>query len=130
MKMGEVKRTVISADDAAEYKALDEQDADSWVRRVLLAIKMGVPESLGMTRREYADSIGCAIRSAVDRRAAVAALLDEGLNKRAVGDILGISDSTRQGRTLREIAHLPPGIVREITHRGSIPPSEGSSTLC
>jgi DNA-binding NarL/FixJ family response regulator len=127
--MSEANRTIISADDAAEYRALGERDAVSWVRRVLLAIKMGVPESLGMTRREYADSIGCAIRSAVDRRPAVAALLDEGLSKRAVGDILGISDSTVRP-TLREIARLPPGIAREIAHRGSIARSERSSTLC
>ena len=55
---------------------------------------MGVPESLGMTRREYADSMRVSIRSAVERRAKEIELHDAGESNRMIADLLGVSEGT------------------------------------
>jgi hypothetical protein len=74
-----------------------------------LGFKLGVPEALGLARREWADRIGHTLRSIEQRRGAVAELSAEGFSNRAIADALGVSAMT-VGRDL-SVTNVTPGIA-------------------
>jgi hypothetical protein len=85
---------MISKQDAEEFSQTLEQIGEGWFRQLALGIKLGVPEALGLTRRQWSDRLGVKVRNAEERRDAVIELTDEGLSRRAVGDVLGVDDRT------------------------------------
>jgi DNA-binding NarL/FixJ family response regulator len=80
--------------DAEEFSQSLEQIGEGWFRQLALGIKLGAPEALGLTRRQWSDRIGVTVRGAVERRGAVTELAAEGLSNRAIADVLGIDDRT------------------------------------
>jgi hypothetical protein len=80
--------------DAEEFSQSLEQIGEGWFRQLALGIKLGAPEALGLTRREWSDRIGLTVRDAADRRGAVTELSAEGLSNRAIADVLGVDDRT------------------------------------
>jgi DNA-binding NarL/FixJ family response regulator len=69
---------------AEEFSQSLEQIGEDWFRQLARGIKLGAPEALGLTRREWSDRIGLTVRSAAKRREAVAELAGEGLSNRAI----------------------------------------------
>jgi DNA-binding CsgD family transcriptional regulator len=85
---------MISSADAEEFTSSLESIGDGWFRQLALGVRLGVPAALGLSRREWSDRIGVAMRSTVERREAVAELAAEGLSNRAIADILGVDKET------------------------------------
>ena len=86
----------LSAEDAEEYtQALGQVFSGSY-RQIALAFKLGIPEALGLGRREWvAQRLGGYIRlSIAERQEAAKELLAEGMSTREVGDVLGVNQST------------------------------------
>jgi hypothetical protein len=86
---------MINAADAEEYtQALGQITAGAW-RQILLAERLGVPDALGLSTREWVEQrLGGYVRLSVpERREAVAELTAEGLTTRETADVLGISKS-------------------------------------
>jgi len=89
--------------DAEEFSQTLEQIGEGWFRQLALGVRLGVPEALGLTRRQWSDRIGVTVRSAAERRGAVTELSAEGLSNRAIADVLGVDD-----RTVRRDLAGPP----------------------
>src|SRR5580704_7650338 len=90
----EQSRVRLTKPDAEEFSQALEQIGEGWFRQLALGIKLGVPEALGLTRREWSDRIGVTVRGAAERRGAVTELSAEGLSNRAIADVLGVDDRT------------------------------------
>ncbi len=97
--------------DAEEFSQTLEQIGEGWFRQLALEIKLGVPEALGLTRRQWSDRIGVTVRGAAERRGAVTELSAEGLSNRAIADVLGV-DKRTIARDLNG-ANAPPGDVEQ-----------------
>jgi hypothetical protein len=97
----------IDRSDAEEFSQSLEQIGEGWFRQLALGIKLGAPEALGLTRREWSDRIGLTVRTATERRDAVTELTAEGLSNRAIADVLGVSDMT-VGRDLGNATNVAP----------------------
>ena len=80
--------------DAEEFSQTLEQIGEGWFRQLALGVRLGVPEALGLTRRQWSDRIGVTVRSAAERRGAVTELSAESLSNRAIADVLGVNDRT------------------------------------
>lgn len=87
----------MNPEDAEEYtQALGQIGGGFW-RQILLAQRMGVPEALGMSTREWVDErLGGYVRLSIPERreAAKELTLQEGLSTRQVADVLGIRHTT------------------------------------
>lgn len=83
-------------DDAEEYtQALGQVVAGGW-RQIALGERLGVPDALGMTTREWVDRrLGGYVRLSIpERRDAVQELVAEGMSQRQAGDVLGVDQRT------------------------------------
>ena len=80
--------------DAEEFSQSLEQIGEGWFRQLALGIKLGAPEALGLTRREWSDRIGLKIRSRAERQQIGFELSAEGLSNRAIADVLGVHHVT------------------------------------
>lgn len=100
----------ISAEDAEEYtRAVGQVMSGGW-RLCAAAHRLGVPEAMGMTSREWVREIGGAVRLGLDeRREAVKELTDpEGefnFSQREAADVLGIGTMTVN----RDLRGVPDG---------------------
>lgn len=83
-------------EDAEEFtQSLGQIVGGSW-RQIALAKKLGVPKALGLSVDEWVHQrLGGYVRLSInDRREAVEELSDEGLSNRAIGEVLGVDEST------------------------------------
>lgn len=83
----------MNVDDAEEYtQALGQVVAGSW-RQIALAERLGVPETLGLSTREWVeDRLGGYVKLSIpERREAALELVAEGMTQREVADVLGVS---------------------------------------
>jgi phage N-6-adenine-methyltransferase len=96
----------LSAEDAEEYtQALAQSLSGGW-RQTLLAVRLGVPQSLGLNVPEWQERIGGYVRLSLDeRREAAAELKADGLNTRQIGEVLGVSHETA-AQDLRPVKNL------------------------
>jgi transcriptional regulator with XRE-family HTH domain len=86
----------MTPDDAEEYtQALGQVVAGGW-RQVALGKRLGVPEALELTTREWVeDRLGGYVRLSIpERREAVVELAEDGLSQREVAEVLGIDQAT------------------------------------
>jgi DNA-binding NarL/FixJ family response regulator len=81
---------MIKRPDAEEFSQTLEQIGEGWFRQLALGIKLGIPEALGLTRRQWSDRIGVTVRGAAERRGAVTELSAEGLSNRAIAEFLAL----------------------------------------
>ena len=86
--------TALTKTDAEEFSQTLEQIGEGWFRQLALGLRLGVPEALGLGRREWSDRLGVTVRGAAERRGAVTELAAEGLSSRAIADVLGVDDRT------------------------------------
>jgi phage N-6-adenine-methyltransferase len=87
---------MMNADNAEEYtQALAQVAAGNW-RQILLGERLGVPERLGLSTREWVETrIGGYIRMSIpERKEAVAELADEGFSQRKIAEIIGVNEAT------------------------------------
>jgi hypothetical protein len=85
----------IDADDALEYSESLSLIGQGWWRQVAWAFRQGIPDSLGMERREWAETYHGYLKLPIsDRREAVLELAAEGLNNSEIADALGVDEST------------------------------------
>lgn len=83
----------INATDAQEWLESLQQVGEGWYRQVALAVKTGAHKALGMTQREFAQSIG---QKLIDPRPAIIDLSSQLTyrgkpNISAIADVLGVS---------------------------------------
>lgn len=85
----------MNRDDAEEYtQALGQVVGGGW-RQVALGVRLEVPQSLGLTTRQWVDRLGGYVRLSIDeRREAVVELVAEGMTTRQVGEVLGVDHVT------------------------------------
>jgi transcriptional regulator with XRE-family HTH domain len=86
----------MNVEDAEEYtQSLGQIVSGGW-RQILLAQRLGVPQTLGMSTREWVEErLGGYVRlNAVERKEAVKELVAEGLSQRQVADVLGVNAGT------------------------------------
>jgi hypothetical protein len=92
----------ITRAEAQEYSESLSQIGEGWWRQIRWAQRVGVPASLDMTDREWAEVYHGYLRLAIeDRREAVNELLaaEPDLTNQQVGDALGVSkDTARRDR--------------------------------
>lgn len=85
----------ISEEDAEEYSKSLAQIGEGWWRQVAWAFRQGIPEALGLSRREWAEIYHGYFKLPIEeRREAVAELASEGMNNGQIADTLGVSDET------------------------------------
>lgn len=86
----------ITEEDAEEYTQALGQVMAGGYRQIVLASRLGVPQALGMSTREWVNArLGGYIRYSIEeRREAVAELAEEGYTQREVADALGVSHTT------------------------------------
>lgn len=83
-------------EDAEEYtQALGQVVAGGW-RQVALGERLGVPEALGLSTREWVEQrLGGYVRMAIpERKEAVAELAAEGMSQREIAGVLGVDPMT------------------------------------
>lgn len=85
--------------DAQEWLESLQQVGEGWWRQVALAVRAGAHKALGMERREFAQAIG---QRMIDPREAVVELHREGHTKRAIADVLGISEERTHNLLVEE----------------------------
>jgi hypothetical protein len=85
---------MIEKSDAEEFSQSLEQIGEGWFRQLALGIKLGAPEALGLTRREWSDRIGLKVRDRAERINIEIELSAEGLSNRAIADVLGVNHVT------------------------------------
>jgi predicted transcriptional regulator len=82
--------------NAEEYtQALGQVAAGAW-RQIALAERLGVPDALGMTTREWVEQrLGGYVQLSIPvRQEAALELVAEGMTKTQAGDVLGVSRDT------------------------------------
>lgn len=85
----------ISAEDAEEYSQSLAQIGEGWWRQLAWAFRQGIPEALGMSRREWAVKYHGYFKLEIpERREAVAELSNEGMNNSQIADTLGVGEAT------------------------------------
>jgi phage N-6-adenine-methyltransferase len=86
----------VNLEDAEEYTQALGQVVAGGYRQVALGERLGVPEALGLSTREWVEQrLGGYVRMSIpERREAVAELTAEGMTQREVADILGVSHKT------------------------------------
>lgn len=86
----------MSPDDAEEYTAALGQIVGGGYRQVALGVRLGVPQALGLTTREWVDDrLGGYVRLSIpERQVAVAELVADGMSNRQVADVLGVNEIT------------------------------------
>jgi transcriptional regulator with XRE-family HTH domain len=99
----------MNPDDAEEYTQALGQVVAGGYRQVALGERLGVPQALGLSTREWVEQrLGGYVRMSIpERREAVAELADEGMTQRQIGDVLGVDHAT-VNRDLRPGADAPP----------------------
>jgi hypothetical protein len=87
---------LLSVDDAEEYTQSLSQIGAGWWRQIALGFKLGVPDALGLERREWVeDRLGGYMRLSIpERREAVGELTEEGFSQPEIADTLGVAQST------------------------------------
>lgn len=91
-------QSAISRQDAEEYtQSLGQITAGAW-RQIALASRLGVPEALGLSTREWVDQrLGGYVRLSIsERREAVGELTAERVPTREIGEVLGVDQRTVQ----------------------------------
>jgi len=86
----------MDAEDAEEYtQALGQIVAGGW-RQIALGERLGVPNALGLTTREWVEQrLGGYVRLNIpERREATAELIAEGMTQKQAGDVLGVDART------------------------------------
>jgi hypothetical protein len=89
-------KVLMDKQNAEEYtQALGQVFGGGW-RLIWTAEKLGVPEALGISTREWVEQrLGGYVRlSMSERRVAVKELSEDGLTTREMGDLLGVSHQT------------------------------------
>jgi transposase len=110
---------MMDRDDAEEYTQALGQVAAGSFRQVALGVRLGVPDALGITTREWvSERLGGYVRLSIpERRDAVEELTTEGMSQREVADVLGVDHAT-VGRDLganapraepEPVPETPPG---------------------
>jgi hypothetical protein len=94
---------------AEEFTQSLQQIGEGWYRQVALGFRLGIPEALGLGRREWADRFGHTLRSVEQRREAVAELSADGFSNRAIADALGVHHDTIDKDKLALVGGNPPG---------------------
>ena len=105
----------MTAADAEEYtQALGQVVAGGW-RQVALGQRLGVPDALGLTVREWVEGrLGGYVQLSIpERREAVAELSGNDMSARAIGAIVGASHTTVE-RDQAELngTSVPPGSAK------------------
>jgi ParB family chromosome partitioning protein len=86
---------IISRDDAVEYSESLGQIGAGWWRQIAWAHRQGIPEALGLDRREWAETYHGYLKMPIEeRREAVAELAEEGYSQREIADVVGVDDRT------------------------------------
>jgi len=81
--------------DALEFSESIAAVGQGWWRTIALAIRMGVPETLGLEPREWAEKYHGYVKMPVlERREAVAELAAEGMTQEEIADTLGVGQAT------------------------------------
>jgi DNA-binding CsgD family transcriptional regulator len=83
--------------DAEEYTQAVEQVMGGGWRQIQLAHRLGVPDALGLSTKEWAARVGGYMRLTIDEREEAVKELTEGddpLNNYEVAEILGVSEGT------------------------------------
>jgi phage N-6-adenine-methyltransferase len=102
-------RSAISTEDAEEYtEALGQITAGAW-RQIALASRLGVPEALGLSTRDWVEQrLGGYVRLQLpERREAVKELTNDGLAKPEIAEVLGVDERTIQRDRNRETGVSP-----------------------
>lgn len=85
----------LTADDAREYSESLGRITEGWWRLLAWSFRQGIPESLDMTRKEWAETYHGYLKLPIpERREAVAELTAEGLNNSEIADALGVAEPT------------------------------------
>jgi hypothetical protein len=85
----------MDAEDAREYSESLAQIGEGWWRLNAWAFRQGIPESLGMPRRVWAEKYhGYLKLPAPERQKAVAELAAGGMNNSQIADSLGVTEGT------------------------------------
>ncbi len=87
----------MTPEQAKEFSQSLGQIGAGWVRIVVLADRLEVPQSLGLSLKEWKDQyLGGALKQAVpeQRREAVAELTAEGMSKPKIAEVLGVGEAT------------------------------------
>ena len=103
--------TELSPDDAEEYTQALGQVVAGGYRQVALGERLGVPNALGLSTREWVQHrLGGYVQMSVpDRREAAAELTAEGMSQRQVADVLGVGVATVN----RDLDSVPDGTPDE-----------------
>lgn len=101
----------MNPEDAEEYtQALGQVVSGGW-RQIALGERLGVPQALGLSTREWVDQrLGGYVRLSIpERREAVAELAAEGMAQREIADVLGTSQMTvsRDLRPESDVSETP-----------------------
>jgi hypothetical protein len=88
----------MSPEDAEEWTQALAQVGAGWWRQVALAIKQGVPETLGLVPDEWRDVRlgGLVLKSIPERKQAVAELTADGFTRAEIAATLGVDERTVQ----------------------------------
>lgn len=100
---------MIDVADAEEYtQALGQVAAGAW-RQIALGERLGVPDALGLTTREWVEErLGGYVRLSIpERREAVAELVAEGRTQKQAGDVLGVDARTVRRDLEADASDLP-----------------------
>jgi phage N-6-adenine-methyltransferase len=101
------RQGVLTTDDAEEYTQSLGKIAAGMLEQILWAKRLGIPEILGMTLREWVTSrLGGYVRmDPLERREKVGDLLGEGMSQREIGEVLGVDQAT-----VSRDANASPGV--------------------
>lgn len=100
----------ISPADAEEYSQSLAQIGEGWWRQLSWAFRQGIPDALGMSRREWALKYHGYIRMPIaERQDAVQELAEEGLSNREIADTLGVDEGTIRNDLKGDAENSAPG---------------------
>ena len=100
----------MTPEDAEEYtQALGQVISGGW-RQIALAERLGVPQALGMTTREWVEKrLGGYVRMSIpERREAVKELAAEGMSQRQIAAVLGVDPMTVNHDLRRRVENSTP----------------------
>lgn len=118
---------MLTRDEAEEYtQALGQVVSGGW-RQIFLGRRLGVPQALGLTTKEWVDGrLGGYLKLDQDeRRAAVAELTEEGLSAPAIGEVLDVTEKTVD----RDRAELAGTNVPAPSSNGAENPGEAGTNV-